>query len=365
MPVTQHNIPVRLTEGQYTVHVGPGLLDAVGEHLAQLTASDRVALMTDSNVGPLHLDTVRLGCEAANLRVVPTYTMPAGEANKTFAEVDQALGTLLKSKMERSTPLLALGGGVVGDITGFTAAILLRGVPFVQIPTSLLAMVDASVGGKTGVNHSSGKNLVGAFHQPVAVYADTETLATLPRPELVGGLAECIKHDCIRDAAGLGVLERDLDRVLQRDPQVLSDLVAHNVTIKARVVEADPFERGERAHLNFGHTFGHAIEKVSNFAYSHGQAVALGMVAAAYVSTKLGLLPDPDRRRLIELLKRSGLPAGGLMLNSLELEKAMAFDKKVEGGRIRFVLLDGLGAAVVRDDVPRSLVREAVESLRG
>jgi 3-dehydroquinate synthase len=249
-------------------------------------------------------------------------------------------------------------------MAGFVAASILRGVPFVQIPTTLLAMVDASVGGKTGVDHAVGKNLIGAFHQPKAVLIDPQTLKTLPPRELRNGLAECIKHDLIRDAAGFEQLSGKLDAILSLDVTALTKLIAHNVAIKARVVEADPFEQGERAHLNFGHTFGHAIESVSNFAIAHGEAVALGMCAASYVSMKLGLLSDSDRQKILRTIEQAGLPARGLTLNIQQVADAMQFDKKVKSGKIRFVLLDGIGKATIRDDVPVTLVREALETLR-
>jgi 3-dehydroquinate synthase len=226
-------------------------------------------------------------------------------------------------------------------------------------------MVDASVGGKTGVNHAAGKNLIGAFHQPIAVMIDPEVLRTLPPRELRGGLAECIKHDLIRDADGFNKLEQNISRALNVDIPYLTELVAHNVAIKARVVEKDPFERGERAHLNFGHTFGHAIETVSHYEYSHGESVALGMAAAAHASCKLGLIDDASRRRILAVIERAGLPVRGLTLDTEAVVSAMAFDKKVKSGKLRFVLLDRIGQAVVRDDVPLERVREAVESLRG
>jgi 3-dehydroquinate synthase len=267
--------------------------------------------------------------------------------------------------VERSTPVHALGGGVVGDMTGFVAATVLRGVPFVQIPTSLLAMVDASVGGKTGVNHAVGKNLIGAFHQPISVLIDTSTLSTLPGRELRGGLAECIKHDIIRDADGFTTLERNIARALGLDVDYLTDLVAHNVAIKARVVEADPFERGERAHLNFGHTFGHAIETISHYSYSHGECVALGMAAATHAAVKLGMLDQASRDRVLKVIRQANLPTTGLTLPTADVINAMGFDKKVAAGRIRFILPDRIGHVLIKDDVPPEIVRDAVESLRG
>jgi len=226
-------------------------------------------------------------------------------------------------------------------------------------------MVDASVGGKTGVNHAVGKNLIGAFHQPAKVLIDPEVLRSLPPRELRSGLAECIKHDVIRDAEGFSSLEGEISKALALDTDYLADLVAHNVRIKARVVEADPFERGERAHLNFGHTFGHAIETVSNYEYSHGESVALGMVAASRAAQRLGMLDARSVSRITSLISAAGLPTGQLKLDVSRVMATMAFDKKVKTGRLRFVLPDRIGHVVIRDDVPAEVVREAVESLRG
>jgi 3-dehydroquinate synthase len=226
-------------------------------------------------------------------------------------------------------------------------------------------MVDASVGGKTGINHAVGKNLIGAFHQPVAVLIDPAVLKTLPARELRGGLAECIKHDIIRDAEGFARLERDIGRALQLDLDYLTQLIAHNVAIKARVVEADPFEHGERAHLNFGHTFGHAIETVSRYAYSHGECVALGMVAASRLAVDLGMLDEPSRRRIVGVIEQAKLPIGRLELPTKDVVDTMIFDKKVRGGKVRFVLPDRIGHVMIRDDVPPELVTRAVDSLRG
>jgi 3-dehydroquinate synthase len=250
-------------------------------------------------------------------------------------------------------------------MTGFVAASILRGVPFVQIPTTLLSMVDASVGGKTGINHAVGKNLIGAFHQPIAVLIDPAVLETLPPREIRGGLAECIKHDIIRDAEGFAGLEKNISRALDIDVPYLTDLVVHNVAIKARVVEADPFERGERAHLNFGHTFGHAIETVSHYSYSHGECVALGMVAAARMAADLGMLDRNSVDRIVAVIKAAQLPVTGLKLATKEVVDAMMFDKKVKAGKVRFILPDRIGHVVIRDDVPVEAVTRAVESLRG
>jgi 3-dehydroquinate synthase len=357
-------VRVDLAAAPYNVHVKAGLLEEIGRRLVAISPSQRAVIMTDSQVAKHWANALRSSCAAAEIQIIAEHIVPAGEESKTFESVEKAYDLFLRSKIERTTPILALGGGVIGDMSGFVAATILRGVPFVQIPTTLLAMVDASVGGKTGVNHPVGKNLIGAFHQPIAVFADPHVLRTLPRSQFVDGLAECIKHDLIRDADGFAALEAGIGEILDLNIPALTRLIAHNVRIKARVVEADPFEKAERAHLNFGHTFGHAIEKVSNLSVSHGSAVSLGMTAAVHVSTKLGLIDQPTRKRIIALIDRAGLPTHGLLLPTDALMDAMQFDKKVKAGKIRFVLLERLGQATIRDDVPADVVRAAIDSLR-
>jgi 3-dehydroquinate synthase len=355
-------VPVNLQGGRYDIVIRRGLLSAIGQHVAKLAKSKKAAIITDSHVGPKYAAIVTESLRKDGIEPIIA-TLPAGEDHKTLTDLLPVYDSLLGGRIERSTPVLALGGGVIGDMAGFVAATVLRGVPFVQIPTSLLAMVDASVGGKTGVNHSTGKNLIGAFHQPIAVLIDPDVLRTLPERELRGGLAECIKHDIIRDADGFAQLERDIQRALKLDLDYLAQLVAHNVAIKARVVEADPFEKGERAHLNFGHTFGHAIESVSHYSYSHGECVALGMAAASKVATDLGMIDDGSRRRIVALIERANLPVRGLKLDTRSVVDAMIFDKKVKSGRVRFVLPERIGHVVIRDDVPEKVVVEAVNSL--
>jgi 3-dehydroquinate synthase len=356
-------VPVNLSSGHYDIWIQPGLRERAGAVVSGLTHSKKIGIVTDSHVAPLHLEAVKQSLRAAGIESVVA-TIPAGEDHKNLATLGEIYDALLPAKFDRNTPLLALGGGVIGDMTGFVAATILRGVTFIQMPTTLLAMVDASVGGKTGINHPTGKNLIGAFHQPIGVLIDPEVLRTLSSRELRGGMAECIKHEIIRDAAGFAELEKNIPRVRELDIDYLADLVAHNVAIKARVVEADPFERGERAHLNFGHTFGHAIESVSRYEYSHGESVALGMVAATRAAHELKLLDDDSRRRIEMLIKASGLPVGGMKLNVEEVVGAMIYDKKVKAGKIRFVLPDRIGHVVIRDDVPEDVARLAIESLR-
>ena len=362
MAAEAKTVPVRLAGHSYDITIASGLLAEVGPRLRPLTGAKKAVLVHDSNLPRAHREQVAASLRQTFEQVIDC-EVPPGEEHKSVSTVERLYDAMLRANVDRQTPLVALGGGVIGDTAGFVAATVLRGVPFVQVPTTLLAMVDASVGGKTGVNHPVGKNLIGAFHQPVAVFADPITLSTLPPRELRGGLAECIKHDVIRDAAGFDRLEREIGRALALDMDYLADLVAHNVAIKARVVEADPFEHGERAHLNLGHTFGHAIENVSHYEYSHGESVALGMAAAAQLAVDLGMLDERSRRRIVAVIEKAGLPARGMRLDVSAVVDAMAYDKKARSGTLRFVLPDRIGHVIVRDDVPVDAVRRAVESL--
>ena len=356
-------IPVQVENATYTVTIRRGLLQQAGSALRELSTSSRAAIVTDENVAPHYLQPLTDALAACGF-ATQSVVLPSGESHKTLASIERIYDALLAARVERDTPLLSLGGGVIGDMAGFAAATILRGVPFVQIPTTLLAMVDASVGGKTGVDHAAGKNLIGAFWQPMAVLIDPAVLDTLPDREFRNGLAECVKHEVIRDAEGFANLERSLDSILARDPAALEELIAHNVRIKAAVVASDPHERGERAHLNFGHTLGHAIERVSDFAYGHGESVSLGMVAASRLAVALGMFDEADAGRIERLLTRIGLPTGGMKLDIDAILASTAGDKKVQAGKVRFVLPDRLGHVVVRSDVPPDRVRAAVESLR-
>lgn len=355
---------VRIPGHPYEVHIAPGLLATAGAAIRKLTPAPSACVISDDAVAPHYLKPLSRSLrDAGNFQVVSAL-VPHGESNKRLETLLPVYDRFLSAGIDRQTPVIALGGGIVGDMAGLVAGTILRGVPFVQIPTTLLAMVDASIGGKTAVNHAVGKNLIGVFCQPQLVLADPDVLRTLGEDEFRGGLAECIKHDAIRSAAGFVHLEQTIDRALARDSQYLAELVAHNVGIKAAVVEADPLEHGERAHLNFGHTFGHAIERVSEHAYSHGQAIALGMVAAARLSAQMGLLQPSDAQRIVSLIKRAGLPTGRLAAEPGKIVDAMRYDKKVRRGKLRLVLLDAIGHAVIRDDVPPQDILSAVQSLR-
>ncbi len=342
----------------YDVTVSTGLLDRVGEFVT----ANRAAIVTNEVVGPLYLDRVEASLRAAGIEPLAVI-IPDGEAHKSMATLQRVYDALLSQTIERSTPIIALGGGVITDLAGFAAATMLRGVPLISVPTSLLAMVDASVGGKTGVNHAAGKNLIGAFHPPAAVLIDPTVLVTLPDRELRGGLAECIKHDVIRDADHLAVLEANVPKYLVRDVETLTELIAHNVHIKAAVVAADPYERGERAHLNFGHTFGHAFEKATHFALSHGEAVGVGMICAVHVAVAMKMMEQVDASRVERLIAAAGLPVDGVEADLEAVLAAMQSDKKVVSGQVRFVLPTRLGEVTVRGDVPPATVRMAVESV--
>ena len=365
MTIVELNLP----HHRYEIQIGPGLLDQLGPVLRSTVGHDRAALFADGAVADLHGPLASRSLEQTGYNHV-LHRIPSGEQHKTLETVRSLYDVLLEQHAERGSPVIALGGGVVGDTVGFAAATYLRGVPFVQCPTTLLAMVDASVGGKVGVNVPQGKNLIGSFHQPAVVVVDVDTLSTLPARELRCGLAECVKHAVIRDEAKFDWLEENLDAILGLDRTVLTELVCRNVAIKARVVEADEKEAGVRAHLNFGHTFAHAIEATTGFgtgtAYHHGEAVSLGMIAASRLAHASGRCPSDVSDRLIHLLRRAGLPveAPGLPPNDLLLQ-AMRLDKKVRDNRLRLILPDRIGAVSIDDTVPQQAITDAWDSLRG
>jgi 3-dehydroquinate synthase len=349
---------VALGERSYPIHIGPGLLPRAGELLAPRLPAARAVVVTNAAVAAHWLAPLRESLARAGV-ASDAILIPDGEIHKTMASLNDVLTRLLEIRAERSTTLVALGGGIVGDVAGFAAAVYQRGMPFVQVPTTLLAQVDSSVGGKTGVNHPLGKNMIGAFYQPRAVLIDTDVLRTLPDRELSAGLAEVIKYGAIRDATFLGWLDANIDGLLARDPVLLTHAIAVSCRIKAEIVAADEREAGDRALLNFGHTFGHAIEAGVGYGeWLHGEAVATGMVMAAELSARLGTIADADVERLRGLLRRARLPVDAPRLSADRYLGLMGRDKKVVAGAMRFVLLDRLGAARVRADVTEPLLRE-------
>ena len=349
--MSMRTLAVGLGARSYPIHIGPGLI-AEGALFAPHLESGRAALITNETVAPLYADTVErslAACGAWSFRIV----IPDGEAEKRWETLDRVYGELLRAKADRRTVVVALGGGVVGDLAGFAAATYQRGVPFIQVPTTLLAQVDSSVGGKTAVNHPLGKNMIGAFHQPLAVIADTGTLDTLPDRELAAGLAEVIKYGAIRDLPFFEWLESNVDRLRARDPAALAYAIGRSCEIKAEIVAIDEREAGPRALLNLGHTFGHAIETIEGYGvWLHGEAVAAGMVMAARLSASLGRLPMADAQRLEALVRRAGLPVQPPALAVDAWLDAMGRDKKNESGRITLILLDRLGAATIEKNTP-------------
>jgi 3-dehydroquinate synthase len=355
-------LSVALAERSYPVHVGSGLIERADLVLPFLERR-KVAIVTNTTVAPLFLERVAGALAGAGIGVV-RIVVEDGEQHKDWNTLNSVYDSLIGERCGRDTTLIALGGGVIGDLTGFAAATYQRGVPYIQIPTTLLAQVDSSVGGKTAINHRLGKNMIGAFHQPRLVVADMATLETLPGRELRAGLAEVIKHGLIRDAEFFGWLEGNLDRLLARDPEALGHAVLRSIAIKAEIVGRDEREKGERALLNFGHTFGHAIETGLGYgAWLHGEAVAAGMVLAADLSHRLGHLTDSDLGRIRAILQRAGLPTAASGLAPETMRQLMSVDKKSKDGHVRFVLLERLGAAVVRADVPPDTVDQTLSKL--
>ena len=352
---------VALGDRAYPIHIGRGLLaraDLILPHLK----TKRVAIVTNDVVGPLYLDRLRATLEAAGVRV-SAVVLPDGEANKDWQTLNLIFDMLLAERCERSTTLVALGGGVVGDMGGFAAACYQRGMPFIQIPTTLLAQVDSSVGGKTAINHPLGKNMIGAFYQPKLVLADIDTLATLPDRELAAGLAEVIKYGLIRDPVFLDWLEANLDALVARDPAALAYAIERSCRNKAEVVAADETEQGERALLNLGHTFGHAIETGLGYGeWLHGEAVAAGTMMAAELSRRLGWLQDDDIERIATLFARAHLPVWGPKLGVSRYLELMAHDKKVEAGKLRLVLLREVGRAVIHGEATPDDIATAIEA---
>jgi 3-dehydroquinate synthase len=344
-------IGVELGARAYRVQVGAGLLDS--PRLAALVPGAQAFVLSDANVAPHYLERVRTALAGKR---VDALVIPAGEQEKTLARFGEVMQALAEAGANRDVTVIALGGGVIGDLAGFAAACWMRGVRFVQLPTTLLAMVDSSVGGKTAVDLAQGKNLVGAFHQPSAVLADLDTLATLPARELRAGLAEVVKAAAIADAGFFAWLERNADALLAGDPATLEHAIGTSVAYKAGVVERDETERGERMLLNFGHTFGHAIESEQGYGgLLHGEAVAVGMVLAAKLSRALELGPAADAERLQALLARLGLPtAVPAGLAPAALLQRMRLDKKAVSGALRLVLWRGVGKAEVVADTPEA-----------
>ena len=352
-------VTVDLADRAYPIWIGAGLLEGLGGRLAGAGLFGRVALVSVPPVFELYGAAARASLERAGF-VVETDVVPDGEASKSAVQLTALWDRFVEHRLERTSAVVALGGGVVGDLAGFAAATFKRGLPFVQCPTTLLAQVDSSVGGKVAIDHPSGKNLIGAFHQPTAVCADLATLATLPRRELVAGLAEVIRSAAAFDAVFFGWLEGNLERLLALDLEALRHAVATCCRIKAAVVAEDERETGgRRSLLNLGHTFGHALETLTGYAtYRHGEAVGWGIARAARLAVRLGVLSRADAARQELLLRRAGLPVDDPSPDPEAMLAAMEHDKKSLGGEVRFVLTDGIGSANLCRGIPAETVRE-------
>ncbi len=353
-------VAIDLGDRRYDIQIGAGLFDDASTW-SGLPRAAVALIVTNDTVAPLYLERLKRQL-APHYKQVESVILPDGEQHKNWASLDRVIDHLLAGAADRKTVLYALGGGVIGDLTGFAAAIYMRGVPFVQVPTTLLAQVDSSVGGKTAINHPRGKNMVGAFYQPVRVVADLDTLDTLPDRELSAGLAEIIKYGPIADATFLDWIERHLDALLARDKSALAHAVKRSCEIKAWVVGQDERESGLRAILNFGHTFGHAIETGLGYGeWLHGEGVGCGMVLASELSARLGLMPSAFVERMTRLLERARLPVKAPRMPIERWLELMRVDKKNEGGEIRFVVIESLGKAGLRG-APDALVAEVIEA---
>tara|TARA_B100000686_G_scaffold114515_1_gene122030 strand:- start:2368 stop:3468 length:1101 start_codon:yes stop_codon:yes gene_type:complete len=357
-------LAVDLAERSYEIQIDNGLLEKSGEVVRQATIARRAVVVTNPTIRSLFGDTVTSSLERAGF-LTNYITIPEGEEFKTLASAERVFDHLLAFHCDRSSVLIALGGGVIGDLTGFVAATFMRGIPLVQIPTTLLAQVDSSVGGKTAVNHPKGKNIIGAFYQPKAVIIDLNTLKTLPAVEFRAGLAEVIKYGVIADSELFKYLENNYRRILNLDPKYLSGIIETSCSIKATIVEKDERENRYRMILNFGHTLGHAIEALTHYKkYKHGEAVAIGMVFAAKLSADIGRCDKTDERRIAALVEKFGLPTRVMDLEPESIIQSMYHDKKTSDRNIKFILTCGVGSIEIEDHIPEELLKKSLDDFR-
>ena len=351
------SLSVALGSRSYPIHIGVDLLGRA-ELFRPYLAGSAAAIVSNAVVAPIYLPKLRAGLQDARITEI---IVPDGEQAKSWQTLNRIFDALLEARCGRDTLIVALGGGVIGDLAGFAAAVYQRGVDFVQVPTTLLAQVDSSVGGKTAINHALGKNMIGAFHQPLAVIADVATLDTLPERELRAGLAEVIKHGLALDETFTCWLEGNIEKLVARERAALTYAVRRSCELKSAIVAADERESGARALLNFGHTFGHAIESGAGYgAWLHGEAIAAGMVMASELSQRIGNIQKSDVARVRDLLRRAGLPVAGPALSPERMLELMAVDKKAAKGRVRFIVLEAIGRAALRGDLAEPAIREAI-----
>ncbi|MCR4393870.1 MAG: 3-dehydroquinate synthase [Dehalococcoidales bacterium] len=348
------------TENSYRIYIGSGVIERISEILKENDLSNRAVVITNDVVanlyGPFLMESLNKNGIGADI-----LTVPDGEEQKSLHMAAKLYGHLSRLKSERSTAILALGGGVIGDLAGFVAATYMRGLPLIQIPTTLLAQVDSSIGGKVAVNHRSLKNMIGTFYQPRLVLTDISLLKSLADQEMKNGLAEVIKYGIIRDSELFQILENNLDKIRAHDQAILEEIVARCASIKAGIVQTDERDTGLRNILNFGHTTGHAIETVTRFKISHGQAVALGMIVAAEIAREMDLLSEGEVARIISIIEKAGLATRISELNSASILRAMKHDKKVTSGKIRFILPVAIGEVIINDQVDRRILKKALE----
>lgn len=358
-----NEVRVSLGERSYTIHIGNHILETIGEKMLDFSFSRTAFIISDTNVAPLYLDTVADSLRKAGF-IVHTAIVPAGEQSKAFTTAESLFTTCIEKGLDRKSPIIALGGGVVGDLAGFIAATYLRGVPFIQIPTSLLAQVDSSVGGKVAVNHPLGKNLIGAFYQPKFVLIDIATLTTLPPRELSTGLAEVIKYGLIADHALFNYLSKHSEEVLSLDYQAIRHLVTRSCEIKSDVVTRDEKESSLRMILNFGHTAAHAIEANTGYRkYNHGEAVAIGMVVAARISQACGYISEADVDTIENQIAQYRLPLVAEDCREEELYNLLYHDKKMIGGKLNWVLLKSISKTEIRSDINEAIIHQALETI--
>lgn len=353
-------VSVQLGDRSYIIRIGENILPELAEMISASGTKGAIGVVTDTNVAPLYGDVITKAVKAAGRRCV-VHAIPAGEENKKLSEIERICGAFLAGGLDRSSLIIALGGGVVGDMAGFAAAVFMRGIPFIQVPTTIVAQVDSSVGGKTAVNHALSKNSIGAFHQPIGVLIDMALLRSLPDRELRAGLAEAIKHGIIADASLFEYMEAHAGSILSKDLGALAVPVVRSCEIKAAIVSEDETEQGVRANLNYGHTFGHAIESVSNYSlFLHGEAIAIGMCAAGEMAQALGMVDHEFVARQRGCFEAYGLPTywGDLPVDAAL--DAMKRDKKVRAGTMKFILAERLGAVVQRTDITEAQARAAL-----
>lgn len=357
------SLRVDLGERSYDILISTDWLNELGKTLKAIIPNEKILIVTDEKVGYLYGDKALESMRSEDFRA-ELLVLPQGEGNKILPTVDRIYNFLVEYNFSRGCTLIALGGGVVGDITGFAAATFMRGVNYIQVPTSLMAMVDSSVGGKTGVNHPLGKNLIGAFYQPKLVFTDTALLKTLAQEEFRSGVAEVIKYGIIRDAQFFELIEDKMESLVTRDMESLCPIIRRCCEIKAEVVSADERESGLRAILNFGHTVGHALEALTNYhKYRHGEAVAIGMLAAAQIAIKMKMFGEMETQRLWQAINRAELPYRFSGLDPEDIVDRMKKDKKVRTDKIRFVLASRIGETVIRDDIPDQIVMDVLKNM--